>query len=72
MDFCRDRRGYLIGDKEDIKKRWREYFEELLNVEGKEKHNQEVQYMLPTQRNRIRGRGTYTERSKGSDPKVGK
>jgi hypothetical protein len=47
VDFCRDRRGNLIGGKEDIKKRRTEYFEELLNVVGKEKHNQEVQYISP-------------------------
>jgi hypothetical protein len=47
VDFCQDRRGNLIGGKEDIKKRWTEYFEELLNVVGKEKHNQEVQYISP-------------------------
>jgi hypothetical protein len=42
VDFCRDKEGNLIGGEVEIRDRWKEYFEELLNMkvtgsEGEEK-----------------------------------
>jgi hypothetical protein len=34
VDFCRDKEGNLSGGQEEIKDRWKEYFEELLNMKG--------------------------------------
>jgi hypothetical protein len=31
IGFCKDKNGTLIGDKEDMKRRWVEYFSQLLN-----------------------------------------
>jgi hypothetical protein len=30
-DLCKDTRGYVIGDEEQIKGSWEELFEEILN-----------------------------------------
>jgi hypothetical protein len=30
-DICKDSHGKIIGDSKDIKQRWKEYFQELLN-----------------------------------------
>ncbi|PSN47814.1 hypothetical protein C0J52_08174, partial [Blattella germanica] len=37
--LCKGTDGILIGDKEQIKNRWSEYFENLLNSNGKSKGN---------------------------------
>jgi hypothetical protein len=43
-DFCRDKEGYLIGNKEGIKNRWKEYFQDLLSQSpGQETDNTEIQ-----------------------------
>jgi hypothetical protein len=34
-DLCKDTKGHIIGDKEKIRGRWVEHFEEILN---KNKH----------------------------------
>lgn len=36
VQFCRDSEGELVGDKQKIIKRWKEYFERLLNIGGEE------------------------------------
>jgi len=38
-DLCRQKRWSKIGDKEQIKRRWKEHFQELLN---KNKHKHET------------------------------
>jgi hypothetical protein len=40
-DFCRDKEGNLLGGEEEIKDRWKEYFEELLNMKGVENEGEE-------------------------------
>jgi hypothetical protein len=43
-DFCRNKEGYLIGNKEGISNRWKEYFEDLLSQSpGQETNNTEIQ-----------------------------
>jgi hypothetical protein len=34
-DLCKDTKGHIIGNKEEIRGRWEEHFEEILN---KNKH----------------------------------
>jgi hypothetical protein len=44
MDFCRSKEGNLTGSKEGVKKRWKEYFQELLNQSfGHETDDTEIQ-----------------------------
>jgi hypothetical protein len=43
-DFCRNKEGYLIGNKEGIKNRWKEYFQDLLSQSPvQETDNTEIQ-----------------------------
>jgi hypothetical protein len=41
VDFCRDKEGNLLGGEEEIKYRWKEYFEELVNMVGNEGEEEE-------------------------------
>jgi hypothetical protein len=52
VDFCRDKEGNLIGEEVEIRDRWKEYFEELLNMkvtgsEGEEKELEKYINMEP-------------------------
>jgi hypothetical protein len=43
-DFCRNKEGYLITNKEGIKNRWKEYFQDLLSQSpGQETDTTEIQ-----------------------------
>jgi hypothetical protein len=41
VDFCRDKLGNLIGGEVEIRDRWKEYFEELLNMKGTRSEGEE-------------------------------
>jgi hypothetical protein len=45
VDFCRDKEGNLIGEEVEIRDRWKEYFEELLNMKstGSEGEEEELE-----------------------------
>jgi hypothetical protein len=41
VDFCRDKEGNMIKGEVEIRDRWKEYFEELLNMKGTRREDEE-------------------------------
>jgi hypothetical protein len=41
VDFCRDKEGNLVGGEVEIRDRWKEYFEELINMKGTGREGEE-------------------------------